>query len=65
VTKTLSKLTFGVAALAAAMSFGTSPSGAYGDAPWCAVINIGTGTVYWDCQYLTFEACLSLSETKS
>jgi hypothetical protein len=32
-TKTLSKLTFGVAALAAAMSFGTSPSGAYGDAP--------------------------------
>jgi hypothetical protein len=59
-TKTLSKLTFGVAALAAAMSFGTSPSGAYGDAPWCAVINIGTGTVYWDCQYRTFEACYHL-----
>jgi hypothetical protein len=54
------KLTFGIAALAAAMSFGVSPSGAYGDAPWCAVINIGTGTVYWDCQYRTFEACYHL-----
>jgi hypothetical protein len=60
VKKTVSKLTFGIAALAAAMSFGTSPSRAYGDAPWCAVINIGTGTVYWDCQYLTFEACYHL-----
>lgn len=29
----------------------------YGDAPWCAVINIGPGEVYWDCQYRTFEAC--------
>ena len=28
--------------------------------PWCAVINIGTGTVYWDCQYPTFEACYHL-----
>ena len=29
----------------------------YGNAPWCAVVNIGTGEVYWDCQYQTFEAC--------
>lgn len=29
----------------------------YGDAPWCAVINVGTGEMYWDCQYQTFEAC--------
>lgn len=29
----------------------------YGDAPWCAVINVGTGEVYWDCQYQTFQAC--------
>jgi len=57
VLKSLAKLTFGVAALAAATSFGTSPSHAFGNAPWCAVINIGTGTVYWDCQYPTFEAC--------
>jgi len=60
VVKALAKLTFGIAAIAATMSFGTSPSRAYGDAPWCAVINIGTGTVYWDCQYPTFEACYHL-----
>jgi Protein of unknown function (DUF3551) len=57
VLKTLAKLTFGIAALGVATSFGTSPSQAFGDAPWCAVINIGQGTVYWDCQYRTFEAC--------
>jgi len=58
VLKTLAKLTFGIAALAAATSFGTSPSQAFGDAPWCAVINIGAGTVYWDCQYRTVEECV-------
>jgi hypothetical protein len=57
VLKTLAKLTFGIAALAAATSFGTSTSRAFGDAPWCAVKNLGKGDVYWDCQYLTFEAC--------
>ena len=36
--KTLVKLTFGIAALAAATSFGTSTGRAFGDAPWCAVI---------------------------
>jgi len=60
VLKTLAKLTFGVAALAAATSFGTSPSHASGDAPWCAVISTGQGSVYWDCQYPTFEACYHL-----
>ncbi|HUI13924.1 MAG TPA: DUF3551 domain-containing protein [Xanthobacteraceae bacterium] len=30
----------------------------YGDAPWCAVLNLGPGEVYWDCQYQTFEACV-------
>ena len=56
--KTFAKLVFGIAALAATTSFGTSPSQAFGDAPWCAVINIGTGTVYWDCQYRTVEECV-------
>ena len=58
--KTLAKLIFGGAALAAATLFGTSTSRASGDAPWCAVINIGVVTVYWDCQYPTFEACYHL-----
>ena len=54
--KTLAKLIFGIAALAAAASFGTSTSRAFGDAPWCAVKSLGRD-VYWDCQYPTFAAC--------
>ena len=47
VLKTLAKLIFGIAALAATTSLGTTTSRAYGDAPWCAVYSIGkdlTGT---------------------
>ena len=58
--KTPAKLIFGIGALVAATWFGTSSSRAYGDAPRCAVITIGQGTVYWDCQYSTFEACYHL-----
>ena len=54
--KTPAKLIFGITALAAATSFGTSTSRAFGDAPWCAVKNLGRD-VYWDCQYPTFAAC--------
>ena len=57
VLKTPAKLIFGIVALAAAILFGTSPSRAFGDAPWCAVKNLGKGDVYWDCQYRTFAAC--------
>jgi Protein of unknown function (DUF3551) len=56
VLKTPAKLIFGIAALATATSFGTSTSRAFGDAPWCAVVD-RKGEVYWDCQYRTFEAC--------
>jgi hypothetical protein len=41
VAKTFAKLTIGITALAVTTWFGTSSSRAYGDAPWCAVINIG------------------------
>jgi hypothetical protein len=54
VAKTLAKLTFSIAALAAATWFGTSSSRAYGDAPWCAVKTL-SGDVYWNCQYRTVE----------
>jgi hypothetical protein len=40
------KLTFGIAAIAAATCLGTSSGRAGGDAPWCAVISIGQGSVY-------------------
>jgi hypothetical protein len=30
----------------------------YGDAPWCAVLQIGTGSVTWHCYYRTVEECV-------
>ena len=44
-----------IAALAGAC-FGLQPAQAY-EAPWCAIIQNGTGSVYWDCQYSLFEQC--------
>jgi hypothetical protein len=45
-----------VAAAAASISF--SPGHAEGaQAPWCALIDMGTGDWYWDCQYGSFEDC--------
>ena len=37
-------------------SWGTQPVVAR-EAPWCAVINNGEDSVYWDCQYSSFEDC--------
>jgi hypothetical protein len=39
------------------MSFDVPLSYAFGDAPWCAVLSIGSGEVYWDCEYRTVEEC--------
>jgi hypothetical protein len=36
--------------------FGLQPVQAY-QAPWCAVIQLGSGRTYWDCQYGSFEDC--------
>ena len=41
-------------AAAALASVGHAESAA---APWCAAINLGTGSVYWDCQYSSFDDC--------
>ena len=27
------------------------------EAPWCAMITTGRDSVYWDCQYRSFEDC--------
>ena len=48
---------YAATALVAAMCMAAPVSWAFGDAPWCAVKNIGKGDVYWDCQYRTFAAC--------
>jgi hypothetical protein len=34
-----------------------SQAGTYGNAPWCAVRNLGTGDMEWDCEYYSAAAC--------
>jgi len=46
------------AAFAVAMGLQMPKSYAFGDAPWCAVIELGQGDAYWDCQYRTVEECV-------
>jgi len=47
-----------LAAAAALASVSFSPGHAEGaQGPWCAMINVGRGSVYWDCQYHLFEDC--------
>ena len=43
--------------LAAAIAIDQRPAQAQQVAPWCAIINTGTGSVYEDCHYRSFEAC--------
>jgi hypothetical protein len=52
------KLAIATVAFVSAMSSGVPASYASGDAPWCAVIELGDDDVYWDCQYRTFEECV-------
>ena len=45
-------------AAAALVSVSFSPGHAEAaKASWCAVIQLGTGGVYWDCQYSSFDDC--------
>lgn len=43
----------------AATSSGLRPAAAdnRGAFPWCAVYSVGRGSVVWDCQYRSVEAC--------
>jgi hypothetical protein len=47
------------ATVGAVFSAGLGPASAQarGNAPWCAVISLGSGSVVWDCQYASIEAC--------
>jgi hypothetical protein len=44
---------------AAVLAFGVSAgdAGYVGNAPWCAVVNIGAGAIEWDCEYPSVQAC--------
>ena len=59
-SKLARRLTTAIAALAAAicLQVSTSHAGTYGDAPWCAVLEVGTGSVTWHCYYRTVEECV-------
>jgi len=39
--------------------FGALPGDAayIGNAPWCAVVNLGAGDIEWDCEYGSVAAC--------
>jgi hypothetical protein len=50
----------GALALGAALAGGQPASAyvaGYQQAPWCAVMNMGTGSMYWDCSYASVQAC--------
>jgi hypothetical protein len=51
------KLLVAAAALASITIFEIAVSRAGGSAPWCAVVEIGGGEMYWDCRYRTVEEC--------
>jgi hypothetical protein len=44
-------------AAAALASISFAPGHAKAAAPYCAVISLGPGNAYWDCQYYSFEDC--------
>lgn len=52
-------LTIALAALATAVIIGLPESRAatYGNAPWCAVTNSGSGDMEWDCDYQSAAQC--------
>ena len=46
------------AAIFAGIAFAAPAQAQIDHHPWCAVISLGTGDVYWDCQYNTVEQCV-------
>jgi hypothetical protein len=51
----MTRLLVATAALAGVIA-GLQPAQTY-EAPWCAVIEVAKGSIYWDCQYRSFEDC--------
>lgn len=53
------RIILGFTAVAALLLLDVPASQAYiGNGPWCAFINVGTGSIYEDCQYRTVEECV-------
>ncbi len=55
----MTRIALAIAPLATILCFAFSPVKAqsYGNAPWCAVRELGTGEVQWDCQYNSAAEC--------
>ena len=55
----MARIALAIAPLAAILCVVLSPAKAqtYGNAPWCAVRELGTGEVQWDCQYYSVAEC--------
>jgi len=51
-------LSFAAAAAVLCLQVPSSRAGTYGNAPWCAVMNLGAGEVEWDCEYRSVEECV-------
>ncbi len=51
----MTRLIFAAVAALVGVFFG--PTAQAYEAPWCAMIENGKGSVYWDCQYRSFEDC--------
>jgi hypothetical protein len=49
-------LLIATAAAVLAVEISAGNAGYIGNAPWCAVVNIGAGDVEWDCEYLSVAA---------
>jgi hypothetical protein len=52
------RILLAAAALSAVLLFTGRPALAlYGSAPWCAVLDTGSGSVQWECIYGSIESC--------
>jgi hypothetical protein len=56
--KTVMRLAIIAAGLALGSTFGLPDAHASGDAPWCAITQVGDGDGQWDCHYETVEECV-------
>ena len=56
---TFLRLSCAAAGLATALFAYTAPgyAGTIGNAPWCAVQDLGVGDIVWDCEYMTAAQC--------
>jgi hypothetical protein len=46
-----------LAAAGLGLSVCAAHAGSFGNAPWCAVQNLGAGDIVWDCEFRSVEEC--------